>query len=82
MLSIKLPCLILSPTFTAIAFTIPATEVGISIEALSDSTVIRLCSALTVSPTLTKISITSTESKSPMSGTSIAVMLLIVDLFN
>jgi hypothetical protein len=82
MLSITLPCLILSPTFTAIALTIPAIEVGISIEALSDSTVIKLCSALTASPTLTKISITSTVSKSPMSGTSIAVMLLIMDLFN
>jgi hypothetical protein len=82
MLSITLPCLILSPTFTAIALTIPAIEVGISIEALSDSTVIKLCSALTASPTFTKISITSTVSKSPMSGTSIAVMLLIMDLFN
>ena len=42
---------------------------GISIEALSDSTVIRLCSTLTVSPSLTSTSITATSLKSPMSGT-------------
>ena len=62
------PCLTLSPTLTEMVFTTPACEEGISIEDLSDSTVIRLCSALTVSPTATRTSITSTESKSPMSG--------------
>jgi hypothetical protein len=41
---------------------------GISIEALSDSTVIRLCSALMVSPGLTSNSMTATSEKSPMSG--------------
>ena len=38
-------------------------------EALSDSTVMRLCSALTVSPGLTSNSMTATSAKSPMSGT-------------
>ena len=38
-------------------------------EALSDSTVISDCSALTVSPTFTSNSMTPTSSKSPMSGT-------------
>ena len=66
---ITLPCLTLSPTLTSMDLTTPPIEVGISIEALSDSTVIKLCSALTVSPTLIRISITSTVSKSPMSGT-------------
>ena len=44
------PSLTLSPTLTASAFTTPACDDGISIEALSDSTVISDCSALTVSP--------------------------------
>src|SRR6185312_4154435 len=35
----------LSPTFTFSDFTTPPTDAGISMEALSDSTVIRLCSA-------------------------------------
>jgi hypothetical protein len=42
-------------------------------EALSDSTVIRDCSTLMVSPTLTSTSITPTSEKSPMSGTLISV---------
>jgi hypothetical protein len=46
---------------------------GISMEALSDSTVIRDCSTLMVSPTLTSTSITPTSEKSPMSGTLISV---------
>jgi hypothetical protein len=37
----------LSPTWTFIALTTPAAADGISIDALSLSTVIRLCSALT-----------------------------------
>ena len=52
------------------SFTTPACDDGISIDALSLSTVIRLCSTLTVSPGLTKTSITATSSKSPMSGTT------------
>src|SRR5204862_4283020 len=66
------PLLTLSPSLTLSAFTTPACEDGISIEALSLSTVIRLCSAFTVSPGLTKISITATSEKSPMSGTTIS----------
>jgi hypothetical protein len=63
------PCLTLSPRATRISFTTPAVLDGISIEALSDSTVMSDCSALTVSPTLTINSMTVTSSKSPMSGT-------------
>ncbi|EWS62288.1 hypothetical protein Y695_04484 [Hydrogenophaga sp. T4] len=56
---------------------------GISIEALSDSTVISDCSALTVSPTLTSSSMTATSSKSPMSGTftSTSAMLLSPEIY-
>ena len=63
------PSLTLSPTPTLSSFTTPAVLDGISIDALSDSTVISDCSALTVSPTFTSTSITATSSKSPMSGT-------------
>ncbi len=59
------------------ALTTPAVEEGISIEALSDSTVIRLCSALIVSPTATRTSMTATSLKSPMSGTLTSTVLLI-----
>src|SRR5690606_31035510 len=45
-------------------------------EALSDSTVIRDCSSVTLSPTCTSTSITSTSSKSPMSGTRICCSLM------
>jgi hypothetical protein len=63
------PCLTLSPSLTLISLTTPAWLDGISMEALSDSTVISDCSALTVSPGLISNSITATSSKSPMSGT-------------
>ena len=43
--------------------------------ALSDSTVISEASLATVSPGLTRISMTSTSLKSPMSGTLTSVML-------
>jgi hypothetical protein len=61
--------LTLSPKATLNSFTTPAWEDGISIEALSDSTVIKLCSAFTVSPAFTSTSMIATSSKSPMSGT-------------
>ncbi|KFJ70657.1 pyruvate dehydrogenase complex dihydrolipoamide acetyltransferase domain protein [Bordetella bronchiseptica] len=70
------PSAILSPTLTLTDFTTPAAEAGISIDALSDSTVIRLCSALIVSPADTSTSMTSTSLKSPMSGTLISTILL------
>src|SRR5215204_4352686 len=63
------PSLTLSPTFTLIALTTPDSGAGTSIVALSDSSETSGSSALTVSPTLTKISITGTSLKSPMSGT-------------
>src|SRR4029077_7589848 len=69
----RLPLDTLSPTLTLTSFTTPACDDGISIEALSLSTVIRLCSAFTVSPVLISNSITATSLKSPMSGTLISV---------
>jgi hypothetical protein len=71
----------LSPTATFSDFTTPACDDGISIEALSLSTVIRLCSAFTASPTFTITSITATSAKSPMSGTftSIDAMFSVSD---
>src|SRR5690606_14454312 len=47
----------------------PAADEGISIEALSLSTVMSDCSSLIVSPGLTSTSMTETSLKSPMSGT-------------
>ena len=62
------PSLTVSPTLTFSSLTTPACDDGISIDALSLSTVIRLCSTLTVSPGLTSTSMTATSLKSPMSG--------------
>lgn len=61
--------LILSPSLTLTSFTTPAADDGISIDALSDSTVTSDCSTFTVSPGLTSTSMTATSLKSPMSGT-------------
>src|SRR5688572_5135523 len=63
------PSLTLSPTLTWIALTTPDSGAGTSIVALSDSSETSGSSAFTVSPTLTKISMTGTSLKSPMSGT-------------
>ena len=63
------PCDTLSPSLTLISLITPPCDAGISIDALSLSTVIKLCSGLTVSPGLMKTSITATSLKSPMSGT-------------
>jgi hypothetical protein len=54
---------------TRSSFTTPAPDDGISIDALSLSTVISDCSIATVSPGFTSTSIISTSLKSPMSGT-------------
>ena len=70
------PCLTLSPNFTDRAFTTPACDEGISIEALSDSTVIKDCSARTMSPTFTSSSMTATSSKSPISGTFTSIVTM------
>src|SRR5688572_8696273 len=59
----------LSPTLILSSFTTPALGDGISIVALSDSSVISDCSFATVSPGFTRTSITSTSLKSPISGT-------------
>ncbi len=45
-------------------------------EALSDSTVIRLCSALMVSPGWTSTSMMATSAKSPMSGTLMSMIAM------
>ena len=61
-----------SPSLTVISFSTPALDAGISIDALSDSTVMSDCSTLITSPTLTSTSMTVTSLKSPMSGTRIS----------
>src|SRR6185369_13771759 len=63
------PSLTLSPTLILIALTTPDSGAGTSIVALSDSSETSGSSAFTVSPTFTKISMTGTSLKSPMSGT-------------
>ena len=72
---IMLPSATLSPSLTLTSFTTPAAGEGISMVALSDSTVISEASLATESPGLTRISMTSTSLKSPMSGTLTSVML-------
>ena len=66
---ITAPSLTLSPSLTRISCTTPDSGAGTSIVALSDSSETSGSSAFTLSPTLTKISITGTSLKSPMSGT-------------
>ncbi len=75
------PSLTLSPSATRSSLTTPAWLDGISIDALSDSTVIRDCSAFTVSPGLTINSITVTSAKSPISGTLISIKDMRISLF-
>ncbi|MBE5634263.1 hypothetical protein HIN56_06755, partial [Salmonella enterica subsp. enterica serovar Choleraesuis] len=76
---IREPVDTLSPVFTLISFTVPANGAGTSIEALSPSTVISDCSASTLSPTLTRISVISTSSV-PMSGTLISIAIILLPL--
>src|SRR5215470_13833476 len=64
------PSLTLSPTFAFTSLTVPAAGDGMSIVALSDSSVTSGSSGLTLSPGLTSTSMIGTSSKSPMSGTS------------
>src|SRR5206468_2321516 len=66
----SVPLLTLSPTLTFSSLMTPACDDGISIDALSLSTVTSDCSCFTVSPGLTKTSMTDTSAKSPMSGTT------------
>ena len=72
-----LPSLTLSPTFTTTDFTTPSRGDGTSMVALSDSSETSGSSAFTLSPGLTKTSITGTSLKSPMSGTLMSIRLLI-----
>jgi len=64
----SVPSETLSPIFTLISRTTPPAGAGMSIVALSDSSVIRLASGSTRSPGFTRISMTATSLKSPMSG--------------
>src|SRR5687768_2155313 len=66
---IESPSETLSPVDTRIFSTVPASGEGTSIVALSDSSVTSGSSTETSSPSETRISITGTPSKSPMSGT-------------
>ena len=75
------PSFTLSPNLTRNSFTTPACDEGISIEALSDSTVISDCSALMASPALTNNSITATSSKSPISGTFISIIAICFSIY-
>src|SRR5208283_2514965 len=71
---IGLPSLTLSPILTLSSLTTPAAGAGTSMVALSDSSVTSESSAFTVSPGLTKTSMTGTSLKSPMSGTLTATV--------
>src|SRR2546425_4019935 len=73
---ITLPWLTLSPNLTLSSLTVPAAGEGTSIVALSDSRVTSESSAFTVSPGLTKTSMTGTSLKSPMSGTLTSIVLM------
>src|SRR5215467_13847287 len=64
----------LSPIFTRSSRTTPASDDGISIVALSDSSVMSDASFATRSPGLTSTSMTSTLWKSPMSGTFTSII--------
>jgi hypothetical protein len=70
-------CETLSPAFIFTALTVPPNVEGTSIDALSLSIVSKGSSAETMSPDLTRTSMTSTASNSPMSGTSISSILSI-----
>ncbi len=59
--TISVPSDTASPTFTRMSLTVPAAGDGTSIVALSDSSVISDCSASTLSPTFTLISMTGTS---------------------
>ena len=70
----SVPSEIRSPTATSTVRTIPARGAGISMLALSLSSVISDASSITESPGETKTSMTSTSLKSPMSGTLTSMM--------
>ena len=72
----------LSPTPTLMSLMVPAKGAGTSMVALSDSRVISESSFSTVSPALTRTSMTSTSSKSPMSGTLISLVSAMIESFS
>jgi hypothetical protein len=63
----------MSPTETLIALTVPPAGAGTSMVALSLSRVTSGSSAATLSPSATRMSMTGTSLKSPMSGTFTSV---------
>src|SRR3990167_234512 len=67
------PVPISSPTFTSTSRTVPAKGAGTSIVALSDSSVTRPWSLVTISPTFTSNSITGTPWSLPISGTRASI---------
>src|SRR5436190_738345 len=79
---ITLPSLTLSPILTRNSLITPAEGAGTSIVALSDSSVTSESSAFTLSPGLTKTSMTGTSLKSPMSGTLTSMVLMVTFLFH
>jgi hypothetical protein len=72
--SITVPSEILSPSLTSSFSTTPECEQGMSIAALSDSMVTSEASLATLSPGLTRMSMTATSLKLPMSGTLISML--------
>jgi len=73
---ISVPWDTLSPGFRLSAFIVPADGEGMSIVALSDSSVTSESSLFTTSPGLTNTSITGMFLKSPISGTLTSTILL------
>src|SRR5690554_564025 len=71
------PCLTRSPFLTNSFITVPAKGSGTSTVALSDSSTTMVSSSTSWSPTLTEISITSTASSLPISGTRTISMLML-----
>ena len=69
------PFFTLSPTATKISLTTPARSLGTSMAALSDSSVINVSSTESVSPTAIAISMISTSSSVPRSGTRTSTRL-------
>src|SRR5574343_1742510 len=76
----KAPSLTREPSWTSTSLTVPATGLGTSMVALSDSRVAMASSTLIVSPTLTNRSMTGTSEKSPISGTLTSMIWLMLSL--
>src|ERR1700674_1367713 len=72
--TMTLPSLTLLPSLTFTSLITPAEGEGTSMVAFSDSSVTSESSAFTVSPGLTRTSITGTSLKSPMSGTFTSIL--------